>query len=284
MAGKFHINSLNVALPCNADKRACRFGGEDEGNHFKVEADAIQEAERRLKEDHGGTFTKTSKKKTRATHEEIKVIVENSHEKAGREHAEDAANSGLDVENLKRFATNNGGSFDKGYNDALDKAIADKKVERKTIAERWQSEQVKVSEEKFLDKSVTASEKVESLKEFSAKNPDAYNEALRKVGYSDANGSYTQRVMNGEFPMALRTATDESNKLKDAGKYKGMETYISQLEDAAHAEDARRGYRSMNRSYLTEASTAAEKPEVKLLSDDEILDPHFDDFGDDDED
>lgn len=60
---KFHINSNDEAMPCKANKRACRFG---ESEHYEKEADAFKESERRLTEKHGTGLQKVDRKNKKA--------------------------------------------------------------------------------------------------------------------------------------------------------------------------------------------------------------------------
>lgn len=53
---EFHINGNSEAKPCKATKRACRFGAED---HFGSEKSAMDEAERRVREETGESTVAT---------------------------------------------------------------------------------------------------------------------------------------------------------------------------------------------------------------------------------
>lgn len=121
--GKFHINGNHEAKACNARKRACRFGDND---HYENQAEAVKEAERRGKEEQGGSLNNAvSKKKT------------NDHED-GAEHARDGVESGLDPDKLLNEAIDYRDEWSNGYIEELSKLSKSKasKPKRLTPAQK----------------------------------------------------------------------------------------------------------------------------------------------------
>jgi hypothetical protein len=62
---EFHVNGNNEAKPCKATKRACRFGAED---HFGSGKQAMDEAERRVREETGESTVSTLRNEPAKSH------------------------------------------------------------------------------------------------------------------------------------------------------------------------------------------------------------------------
>lgn len=118
MSNKFRINENNEVKPCEAIKVQCKFGSDSDGNHFSNKTDATQEADKRLTAQYGVIPTIKS--------------TESKDEKSGREYAEEAIQENLNPSTLRRFATDSGSDYDKGYIKALDSAIAEKDLKEYT--------------------------------------------------------------------------------------------------------------------------------------------------------
>lgn len=112
---KYHI-SPESGRPniCRAEKQDCPVGG----SHFENKADAKAYAETQLKEEHGGSLGKMSKKSSTKEQEDYQD---------GVNHAKDALIGGLDPDALLKTVSNQD-SWDKGYIDTLKKASAFKKL------------------------------------------------------------------------------------------------------------------------------------------------------------
>lgn len=120
------------------------------------------------------------------------------------------------------------------------------------------------------------SEKVDALKEFSKTNE--YKKIMKDMGYAKPEDSMAHKVMNGSYPIAVRSAT----KKLEGNKKAGMKEYIRQLEEDAYEEEMSNISRGYTDSPIYSSSSSNYDNDVKLLDDDEILSGDFN-FDDEDD-
>jgi len=336
---KYHI-SPESGRPniCRAEKQDCPVGG----SHFDNKADAKAYAETQLKEEHGGSFGKLSKKSVNKDEEDYKD---------GVLHAKDALIGGFDPDALLRTVSNRD-SWDKGYVDTLKKASKLKNsseeekdrasfdygpfcfvckrpvehigehealvdagmteyddeigaVKRTKSYDSEKAKKIQAEEAEYyrnnpvdyesimnstypkVDKVDTkevvfgseygVDEKVSALKDFS--NTDEYKKIMKDMGYKNPEDSMTHKVINGSYPISVRSAT----KKLEGNKNAGMKEYIRQLEEDAYEEEMSNISRGYVDTPVYSSNSSSYDAETNLLSDDEILsgDFNFDDEDDD---
>lgn len=112
-------------------------------------------------------------------------------------------------------------------------------------------------------------EKIDALKNFS--NTDEYKNIMKEMGYKNPEDSMTHKVINGSYPIAVRSATKKIESNKNAG----TKEYIRQLEEDAYEEEMNNVSRGYSDTPVYSSSSSNYDSDVKLLNDDEILSGDF---------
>lgn len=306
---KYHI-SPESGRPniCRAEKQDCPVGG----SHFDNKVEAKAYAENKLSEEHGGSFgnlSKNSKKEDEdyqdgADHAKDGLrggldpngLLANVSQKDSFDYGpfcfvckrpvehigehEALVNAGMAEYDDESGVVRKTKSYDSAKAQKIQKEEAEylnnNPVDYDAIMNSTPPNKNVDHKEVVFGAKYGVSEKVDALKEFSKTNE--YKKIMKDMGYAKPEDSMAHKVMNGSYPIAVRSAT----KKLEGNKKAGMKEYIRQLEEDAYEEEMSNISRGYTDTPIYSSSSSNYDNDVKLLDDDEILSGDFN-FDDEDD-